>query len=87
MGSSVLMRCGHAANAVDHATGKPVCAICIGLTPDAEIVAEKQPDLKGRKARCVYCKREVDSSTSLAFFEYRPNESSDRYYCGCLGWD
>ena len=81
----VMMKCGHAANATHN--GKPVCAICFGLTPDAEIVADTAPDLTGRKARCGYCGKLTDSKTSLPFFEYRPNCKYDGYYCGCRGWD
>jgi len=80
-----MMKCGHAANAEDE-NGNPVCVICAGITPDAYVVAE-MPDLSGRRAKCVYCERKVQSSTDLPFFEYRPNEEFDIYYCGCYGWD
>lgn len=33
------------------------------------------------------CKCERDSSTNLAFFEHRPDEKYDQFYCGCHGWD
>ncbi len=33
------------------------------------------------------CMCEVDSDPSLAFFEHKPDEDYDRYYCGCWGWD
>ena len=81
----VMMKCGHAANATHN--GKPVCAICFGFTPDAQIVADTAPDLTGRKARCGYCGKLTDSKISLPFFEYRPNCKYDSYYCGCWGWD
>ena len=81
----VMMKCGHAANATHN--GKPVCAIYFGLTPDAEIVAGTAPDLTGRKARCNYCGEIVDSKASLPFFEYRPEQEYDSFYCGCWGWD
>ena len=77
------MQCGHTANA--HQDGKPVCVICIGIDAGATIVAEK-PDLTGRKAKCI-CGAEVDSSYDLAFFEHRPDQEHDGYYCGCMGWD
>lgn len=81
----VMMKCGHVAQSkID---GKPVCVICLGLTPDAEIVAETEPDLTGRKARCKYCGEIVDSKASLPFFEYRPDMETDSYYCGCRGWN
>lgn len=30
---------------------------------------------------------ETDSSTSLPFFEHRPDRQFDRHFCGCWGWD
>jgi hypothetical protein len=82
------MKCGHAANAVNMQTNQPSCAICAGLTPDADIVAQVQPDLKGRFAHCAYGRHaKVPSSTDLAFFEHRPRDEEDIYYCGCYGWD
>ena len=49
---------------------------------------EKQTsELDGRKAKCAMCGREKDSDYNLPFFEYRPNEEYDSYYCGCIGWD
>jgi len=80
-----LMKCGHSANGEDE-NGNPVCVICAGITPDAKIVADT-PNLEGRTARCTYCGREAPSSTNLAFFEYRPDQPYDEYYCGCYGWD
>lgn len=47
-----MMKCGHAANAVNGATGGPTCAICIGIDPGAEVVDDAPPDLTGRTARC-----------------------------------
>jgi hypothetical protein len=29
----------------------------------------------------------VPSSKELAFFESKPDQEYDTYYCGCLGWD
>jgi len=70
----MLMKCGHAPNGTD-SKGNPVCVICIGFTEKARIVAE-EPNLEGRP-----------SSTKLAFFEYRPDQPTDDYYCGCRGWN
>ena len=28
-----------------------------------------------------------DAPARLAFFEHRPDQPHDRYYCGCWGWD
>lgn len=81
----ILMKCGHIAQST--LNGNPVCVICYGLTPDAEIVAETEPDLTGRKATCAYCGKKVNSNKNLPFFEYRPDRDTDSYYCGCGGWD
>jgi hypothetical protein len=43
-----------------------------------------------RMARCVYygtkCESEQPSNRELAFFEPKSGDT-DRYYCGCYGWD
>lgn len=82
---AVMMKCGHTANAKS-ADGTPCCAICVGLNPDAKVVAEA-PDLSGRQAKCPYCNNIKPSSTDLAFFEHRPTKEYDSYYDGCRGWD
>ena len=84
-----LMKCGHAANAVqDTPNGrKPACVICAGISPGWDEIDESQPSLEGRESQCSYCKRKEDSDLGLAFFEYRPNKEHDKYYCGCRGWD
>jgi len=33
------------------------------------------------------CQCERPSSPKLAFFESRPGEPYDKFYCGCRGWD
>jgi len=82
----VMMKCGHAANATNE-KGEPCCAICLGLTPCAEIPVDT-PDLTGRKAKCTICGEEEPSSINLPFFEYLgPEFDYDYYYCGCRGWD
>lgn len=44
--------------------------------------------LKGRIAKCGHgCGAMQSSSLNLAFFEYLPNQTVDRYYCGCFGWN
>ena len=80
-----LMKCGHAANATME--GGPVCVICYGISPGADVADESPLDLTGRKATCPYCSAVVDSSRSLAFFEHRPNAETDSFYSGCRGWD
>ncbi len=88
-----MMLCGHAANAVGP-DGAPSCAICIMLDPGATVVDSNPPDFSGRQMLCSYrVKRNGDnhvpvpSDPSRAFFEHKPDEEYDRYYCGCWGWD
>lgn len=78
-----MMKCGHSANAVFN--DKPCCAIC-APSPDAYEVVET-PDVTGRKAKCSDCDYVRDSSVDLPFFEYRPDEEYDKFYCGCMGWE
>ena len=82
-----LMKCGHVAQGIDNKTGKPVCVICIGLNDGADKPVDETPSFEGRKARCFYCKQVVPSHMTLPFFEYKPKEVFDEYYCGCHGWD
>uniref|UniRef100_A0A6M3IUC1 Uncharacterized protein n=1 Tax=viral metagenome TaxID=1070528 RepID=A0A6M3IUC1_9ZZZZ len=49
---------------------------------------------KGRNHESNYgCKRgnpclcEQSSSDKLPFFEHKPNNEYDKFYCGCWGWD
>lgn len=79
-----LMKCGHTANA--ERSGKPVCLICCGIKDGADKLAE-EPDLTNRQARCSYCNKTQQSSINLPFFEHRPDNTEDKYYCGCGGWD
>lgn len=76
-----IMKCGHIANA-ETPDGKPACAICGCFD-----IADEQPILRNRKARCSYCGKEVDSNFNLPFFEFKPAEEYDSYYCGCGGWN
>ena len=86
MRHKVMMKCGHAANAVN-GKGEPSCVICVGIDPGAEEVAES-PNLEGRFATCSYGKHgRVPSDLGLAFFAYHPDKDEDEYYCGCYGWD
>ena len=81
-----LMTCGHSANGFRvSATGEkiPACVIC-NCIEESKI----QPsDIAGRIALCSCCKKQQPSNPDLAFFEYKPNEDHDNYYCGCKGWD
>lgn len=81
-----LMQCGCVAQGL--MGDKPVCVVHALIIPEAMLEATEQPDLTGRKASCgLNCKKIVDSSFDLAFFEYRPDKETDLYYCGCRGWD
>ena len=76
-----LMKCGHIANGTT-IDGKPYCVIC-----NCGEIADKKPNLNGRKAKCFYCGKITESNENLPFFEYKPNEEFDFYYDGCFGWD
>ena len=58
-----LMSCGHVAEAID-SDGNPTCTCSRNAKP------VEKPNLEGRKARCVYCHSERDSSYELWFFQY-----------------
>jgi hypothetical protein len=91
-----MMKCGHAANStrvMPDGSRIPSCVICAGLTPDAYTPTE-EPNLAGRMARCG-CGKERPSveREQLAFFEFcgpgprTEGHATDRFYCGCRGWD
>lgn len=82
---SVLMQCGHVASGTN-SKGDPSCISCTGLTPLADMVAQDQPSLEGRIATCEYCRKEAPSSFKLPFFSYN-EKYTDKYYCGCYGWE
>jgi len=48
---------------------------------------KKTKKLQGRKAECVHCDKKIKSNSDLDFFEYRPTDKTDLYYCGCYGWN
>lgn len=81
----IAMACGCAAQGTLSINGGPALVGC-GVHGCTE-VADARLSLVGRTAVCSYGGKEVPSSWSLAFFEHRPNEKHDRYYCGCFGWD
>ena len=58
-----------------------------GVWSDTGSVSDAE--LRGRVARCTYCKAErpSDGPDTLPFFEYHPDQPHDTYYCGCRGWD
>jgi hypothetical protein len=96
-----MMMCGHAANG-SGANG-PICVICAGTDPGATMIDTRPLNLDGREARCHYVRAGkygassgearadrhgyAASSTDLPFFESKPNQEFDEYYCGCWGWD
>jgi hypothetical protein len=102
MRNTPMMKCGHAANAISNGKPCCIiCFMTIGddsMTPmDTPDLTNRrarcsyyntQPNHKheGRCDRNI-CHCEEPSSSNLAFFEYRPNEEYDRFYCGCFGWD
>ncbi len=45
------------------------------------------PDLTGRKAKCDLCPSTEASSSTLAFYGYKPDQEFDGFYCGCKGWN
>lgn len=84
-----LMKCGHADNAT-LTTGQeaiPVCAI-YGCTEIEKQIENYTEGLEGRYAKCTMGEHGiVPSRWNLPFFEYRPDNKYDNYYCGCRGWD
>lgn len=78
---ATMMKCGHVAQGQVSKTGQPVCVIC-----DCYEVAEEEPDLTGRMAKCPYCGHMTPSQMTLPFFGHRPDHENDDYYCGCRGW-
>lgn len=91
--ADIMMKCGCRANATYK--NKSACAVHMMFDGDAATTpAEVQPNLEGRKAKCAYGEHAiVDSSLSLAFFEYHGPGSPqgerpmDVHYCGCRGFD
>lgn len=87
-----LLACGHTANSVrvmPDGTEAPACAICALIVEPNPVI--ETPDLTGREAVCLGCRKNPasrrPSELSLPFFEYRPGNANDSYYCGCWGWD
>lgn len=77
-----MMKCGHAANATD-SLGNPACAICVGLTPNANIIAGS-PDLTGRLAKCSCGRTTPSDLKTCALFEYcGPGSTQAAESCKC----
>ncbi len=86
-----MMKCGHAANAVDAVTGAPVCVIDVATDRDVAARTVVPPsDLAGRTAKCT-CGNARPTTTMLAFMGLNPEYDGvtrfDSYYCGHSGWD
>jgi hypothetical protein len=82
-----IMECGCAANAVREGKDGLRQYSCIHHSTVKQL--EVQPDLTLRMARCRYgCESSIAKSrTDMQFFEYRPAENYDLYYCGCWAYD
>ena len=97
-----LMKCGCVAQAIWKDKPVCAIHFGIGDNAGAE-PADVQPNLEGRKAKCCYSHSSpsnpfkensfdrlvdtVPSSLKLPFFEYKPDQEYDKFYCGCWGWD
>jgi hypothetical protein len=79
-----MMKCGHSANAKHE--GKPCCAICAEILPQAYVVDEEPPDLAEREARCSCGKTMPSNDKNLAFFEYRGEGSQVSFNCKVCGF-
>ena len=79
------MKCGHVSRGKDR-DGNAICVMCYPK-PESLIIVKEMPSLIGRKAKCNYCGKIVDSEYNLPFFEYKKEEEYDMYYCGCRGWN
>jgi hypothetical protein len=90
-----MMKCGHAANGTKTSFNAsndgpafpsiPCCVIC-APSKEAYEIDENPPDLRAREARCE-CDARKPSSPDLPFFEHRPSQPFDSFYCGCRGWN
>lgn len=86
-----LMKCGHIAYG-QNKEGKPICITCCATKNDKESkeiakIYTDNDDLKGREAKCSYCKHIAESKWDLPFFQHNTDKPYDEYYCGCEGWD
>jgi hypothetical protein len=80
-----IMACGHAPSGADK-EGCPICAICVGITAKAELRQTVSIPIS-RQAKCSHCGSYAPSVENLAFYQYKPNEEYDEFYCGCAGWN
>lgn len=86
-----LMKCGHTSSGTytdKEGVKRVVCISCVGIREGAEEIETELPNLEGRIAKCCYgCGSSAESKIRLPFFEHLPDNETDRYYCGCYGWD
>ena len=78
---TVIMACGHAANSIT-SDGEVYCGECFGET----IAAFTPADIPNvfRFAECMDCGCLMESKPkTLAFFTYRDDHETDRFWCGC----
>lgn len=80
-----LMKCGHIAF-TENNQNPIICDRCGCMNIDKEIT-NITTGLEGRMARCSECGRETPSRWNLPLFTYEPDLNTDKYYCGCYGWD
>lgn len=78
--AELYLKCGHGIVGTDGENAQ-MCPICFCT----EMV--EMPDLSRRVAVCDSCGKESPSNGRLPFFQHKPGEEKDRYYCGCRGWD
>ena len=81
-----VMECGHRANGtLKDGVRRPVCAICFGIKPGADVVADPQP-VEPKGYRCPHCRKV--SEKPMAFSTVTPDKDGyGSHYDGCLGWD
>ena len=75
---------------IEDIRGSIILSIYKHALEDQEMTHEKMKGtegLEGRKAKCPECGKVESSHWGLPFFQYRPEEEFDQYYCGCRGWE
>ena len=75
-----ILQCGH----MSLSDSDPYCAIRYDTEYNDCMFRESEPDLTLRVAQCVSCNTKTRSNLHLNMFEYRPDQETDLYYCGCL---
>lgn len=84
--------CGEVAESPPDLTGRTArCSYRFGVGCESR-AQESQKRFKGGKVQYGAVPKggkiaEAPSSIELPFFQHKPDESVDSYYCGCMGWD